>query len=192
MNNKEGERVRSCLLSIWYVLDPLYFFFTRLTLIDKHKSNVFRVRLTRYKGKEVVLSDGTRIKKNDILVKIHLHNVKLLKELQHIESAVRRGFMIYQKVYQSMPHLADYIHQHKRKDEIKGVIGITMLHKGAARLGFEVMKPSNGFYRVFKQVAHIPILYFTTKQFTLKNIPYSYYLMISKEKLMGTYQAEKS
>ena len=82
--------MRSCLLSIWYLLDPLYFFFTRLTLIDKRQSNVFRVRLTRYKGKEVILSDGTRIK-NDVLVKIHLHNVKLLKELQPIESAVRRG-----------------------------------------------------------------------------------------------------
>ncbi|AMQ73774.1 MULTISPECIES: YkoP family protein [Bacillus] len=184
--------MRSCLLSIWYLLDPLYFFFTRLTLIDKRQSNVFRVRLTRYKGKDVILSDGTRIKKNDVLVKIHLHNVKLLKELQPIESAVRRGIMLYQKVYQSMPHLADYINQHKRKDEIKGVVGITMLHKGAARLGFDVIKPSSGCYRLFKKAAHIPILYFTAKQLTLKNIPYSCYLFISKEKLMCTYQTEKS
>ena len=66
-----------------------------------------------------------------------------------------------------MPHLADYINQHKRKDEIKGVVGITMLHKGAARLGFDVIKPSSGCYRLFKKV-HIPILYFTAKQLTLK------------------------
>lgn len=88
-----------------------------------------------------------------MLVKIHLHNVKLLKELQPIESAVRRGIMLYQKVYQSMPHLADYINRHKRKDEIKGVVGITMLHKGAARLGFDVIKPSSGCYRLFKKAA---------------------------------------
>ncbi len=86
--------MRSCLLSIWYLLDPLYFFFTRLTLIDKRQSNVFRVRLTRYKGKDVILSDGTRIKKNDVLVKIHLHNVKLLKELRLLKARSEGDYAI--------------------------------------------------------------------------------------------------
>ena len=86
--------MRSCFLSIWSVIDPFYYFFSRLTLIDKSQSNIFRVRLTKYKGIDVVLSDGTVIKKNDVLIKIHLHNIKLIKEMQHIESAVRRGLLI--------------------------------------------------------------------------------------------------
>ncbi|MCY8838146.1 YkoP family protein [Bacillus atrophaeus] len=180
--------MRNCFLSIWGIIDPIYYFFSRLTVIGKEKQSVFRVRLTRYKGAQIILSDGTKIKKNDVLVKIHLHNIKLMRELQTIESAVRKGMIIYQKVYISMPLLVDYISKHKKRDDIKGIIGITMLHKGVERLGFEVVKPSNHFYRFFKKVTHLPILYLTSKQFNAQSIPNSYYLLISKEKLQQKYQ----
>ncbi|AOP16497.1 YkoP family protein [Bacillus sp. GM2] len=179
--------MRNCFLSIWSVIDPFYYFFSRLTLIDQTKTSIFRVRLTKYKGIDVVLSDGTVIKKNDVLIKIHLHNIKLIKELQNIESAFRRGILIYQKAYFSMPILAEYIKNHHRSDQIKGIIGITTLHKGVERLGFEAVEPANQFYRVFKKLTQIPILYLTTKQFSLRKIPPSQYLFISKEKLFKSY-----
>jgi hypothetical protein len=92
----------SYLLSFWNILlDPLYYFFTRLEYLDHH-SGIFRVRLTKYKGREVLLSDGTVIKKNDKLVKIHLHNVKLLSELKGVPCSVRRGRIIFRKVLMSI------------------------------------------------------------------------------------------
>ncbi|MCO4851118.1 YkoP family protein [Bacillus vallismortis] len=180
--------MKTCILSIWRAIDPIYFFFSRLTLIDKDRKSVFRVRLTKYKGHHVVLSDGTHIRKNDVLVKIHLHNIKLARELQNIESAVRKGIIIYQKVYQSMPILLDYINNHKKREKIKGIIGITMLDKGVERLGFDVVLPVNPFYRCFKKITHLPILYVTSKPASLRQIPNSSYLFISKEKLETTYQ----
>ncbi|QHZ45828.1 MULTISPECIES: YkoP family protein [Bacillus] len=179
--------MRSCFLSIWSVIDPFYYFFSRLTLIDKNKRSIFRVRLTKYKGIDVILSDGTVIKKNDVLIKIHLHNIKLIKELQNIESAVRRGIIIYQKACVSMPILAQYVKSHKHTDQIKGIIGITTLHKGVERLGFEAVEPANKFYRTFKKLTQIPILFLMTKQFSFRNIPPSHYLFISKEKLFHSY-----
>ncbi len=125
--------MRSYLLTFWNILDPLYYLLTRLEYIDRH-SNIFRVRITKYKGKDVVLSDGTKINKNDKMLKIHLHNVKLLNELKSVKCTVRRGRIIFQKVHFSMPLIAEYIHNHKNSNEIKGVIGITMLHKGARNL----------------------------------------------------------
>lgn len=185
---KEGEEMKTCFLSIWRVVDPIYFFFSRLTLIDKDRKSVFRVRLTKYKGHHVVLSDGTHIRKNDVLVKIHLHNIKLARELHSIESAVRKGLIIYQKVYQSMPILVDYINNHKKSEKIKGIVGITMLDKGVERLGFDVVTPVNPFYRCFKKITHIPIFYLTSKQVSLRHLPNTSYLFISKEKLQKTYQ----
>lgn len=67
-----------------------------------------------------------------------------------------------------MPILAEYIKNHHRSDQIKGIIGITTLHKGVERLGFEAVEPANQFYRVFKKLTQIPILYLTTKQFSLR------------------------
>ncbi|GIN64625.1 hypothetical protein P9D51_21645 [Bacillus sonorensis] len=179
--------MRSCFLSIWSVIDPFYYFFSRLTLIDRSQSSIFRVRLTRYKGIDVVLSDGTMIRKNDVLIKIHLHNIKLIKELRNIESAVRRGILIYQKTCISMPILAEYIQNHRKADQIKGIIGITTLHKGVERLGFEAVEPANRFYRMFKKLTQIPILYLTSTQFSFRKIPPSHYLFISKEKLFNSY-----
>ncbi|SFD65892.1 hypothetical protein SAMN05428981_1011317 [Bacillus sp. OV194] len=58
-------RLRFDFISAWNMIDPLYFFFTRLQYLEQTRVNttIFRVRLTRYKGRAVVLSDGTCIKK---------------------------------------------------------------------------------------------------------------------------------
>lgn len=77
--------------------------------------------------------------KNDTLLKIHLHNVVLLREVFSIANEIKKGRIIHDKVRRSLPGLADYLHYHPKYPEIKGVIGITMLSKGSERLGFEVM-----------------------------------------------------
>jgi len=179
--------MRSYFLSFWNVIDPLYYLFSRLEYIDRH-SSIFRVRITKYKGKDIILSDGTLIKKNDKLIKIHLHNVKILYELQSVPCSVKRGRMLFRKIFISMPVLAEYIHNHKDKHDIKGAIGITMLHKGAERLGFEVVQPCNIFYKFFKRITQIPIFLLAAEQTNLSKIPVPSYLFISKEKLLKTYK----
>ncbi|MFC0274402.1 hypothetical protein ACFFIX_23940 [Metabacillus herbersteinensis] len=179
--------MRSYILSFWNVLDPLYYLLTRLEYIDRH-SGIFRVRLTKYKGRTVILSDGTLIKKNDKLVKIHLHNSRILSELQYVPCSVRRGRTIFKRIFKSMPTLAEYIHNHKNSNEIKGAIGITMLHKGAEKLGFEIIQPCNMFYRLFKSMSQFPIFLLSSGRPKTLKIPDTYYLFISKEKLLQTYQ----
>ncbi len=76
----------------------------------------------------------------------------------------------------------------KKARKLKGIIGITMLDKGVERLGFDVITPVNPFYRFFKKVSHVPILYLTSKPVSLRHLPNSSYLFISKEKLQKTYQ----
>jgi hypothetical protein len=182
--------MRSYFLSFWNVIDPLYYLLTRLEYIDS-QSGVFRVRLTKYKGRDVILSDGTLIKKNDKLVKIHLHNIRILCELQSVPCSVKRGRIIFRKIIMSMPVLADYIYNHKNSHEIKGVIGITMLHKGAEKLGFEIVQPCNMLYRLFKRMLQIPIFLLSAEQPKISKIPNTFYLFISKEKLIQTYYKNK-
>lgn len=118
---------------------------------------MLRVRVTKYKGRNIVLSDGTQIKRNDLLVKIHLHNVKLIRELKEVKSDLGKGKMIYRSVQMSLPSLDAYIQNHVRAKEIKGIIGITALNKGCSSLGFEVVAISNPLYRWFKSFAFLPI-----------------------------------
>ena len=102
--------------------------------MKKEKVIFFGLRLTKYKGRNIVLSDGTQINKNDTLVKIHLHNVRLLKELKNIKSEIKKAKMIYRYVQKSLPGIEIYIRNHCHSNEIKGIIGITPLNKGCERL----------------------------------------------------------
>ena len=151
--------MRGTLISLWSFLDPLYYFFSNLSYLscEEADGNIFRVKLTKYKGRNVVLSDGTRIHKNDILVKIHLHNARLLRELKEIKSEFKKAKMTYQFVERSLPGVGNYIQDSDRFGEIKGVIGITVLNKGCERLGFEVFDIQNPFYNIFKRFAFLPI-----------------------------------
>lgn len=145
-----------------------------------------RVRLTKYKGRKITLEDGTVIQKNDVLLKIHLHNVKLLKETLKFDSDIRRALISYKIVEESLPSLARYIEVRGYTDRIKGLIGITTLHKGCRKLGFEVYPFRNPYYKWFKQVAFLPIHLLSGERF-IKEIPTPMYLMRSKEDLMSHY-----
>ncbi len=151
--------MRGYLIAIWSFFDPYYYLCTRLTYLPSKETegNIFRIRLTKYKGREIILSDGTKINKNDILVKIHLHNVKLLKELKDIKSEIKKIKMIYRYVQKSLPGVESYIRSCYRYDEIKGIIGITHLHKGSERLGFEMIDITNPIYKWFKRFAFLSI-----------------------------------
>ena len=195
-NSKKGNenKMKSYVLLVWNFLDPIYYKFTRLTYIHNeiHKENILRVRLTRYKGKHVILSDGTQINKNDILVKIHLHNVRLINEMKSVKNDITKGRFIYQHVKKSLPSLGSYIQNHSRADEIKGIIGISMLNRGADRLGLEFVDISNPLYKWFKWLAFLPIFLLSNDHSIFKMIKINIsstpkYLFMSKEILLQIY-----
>ncbi|MGY0693546.1 YkoP family protein [Virgibacillus sp. FSP13] len=174
--------MKSYLLSVWNALDPIYFRMTRLHYVTDHEqqNTLFRVRLTRYKGKSAVLSDGTIINKNDLLIKIHLHNVKMLRDLNQINSEMKRGVYVYHMIKRSLPRLANFVRMHQKTNEIKGIIGITTLYRGADQLGFEIYPISNFYYILYKKLTFLPINF-------LGNTPclqQPVYLFMSKEQLL--------
>jgi hypothetical protein len=98
---------------------------------------------------------------------------------------------MFKKILSSMPSLAEYVSNHKCSNEIKAVIGITMLHKGAEKLGFENFKPYNKLYRVYKKISQLPIYLLSTENPSISNSPSTSYLLISKEKLLDLYKRNK-
>lgn len=184
--------MKGYILSIWGLIDPFYYFFSRLTyppLIDK-KDNILRIRLTKYKGREIILSDGSRIKKNDILVKIHLHNVRLLKELRGINSELKKVKIIFQYVQRSLPGVENFIQNNNHGGKIKGILGITSRNKGSERLGFEVFDITHPLYKYFKICAFLPIALISSKGSSFKDIMKHHqpkYLFMSTDRLSALY-----
>nr|WP_077625237.1 hypothetical protein [Sediminibacillus massiliensis] len=182
--------MKTYLIPVWKALDPVYFKLSRLTYPSDEElpENIFRVRITKYKGRNVTLSDGTTINKNDLLIKIHLHNIRLLSEIKDIKSEVTRGRIIFQYVKQSLPILENYINNHKKNSEIKGIIGISMLNRGCQRLGFDVIGISHPLYRRFKRISCLMINLLSHSHSSKSSSPS--YLFMSKEKLSIMYNKE--
>ncbi|GAB3802762.1 YkoP family protein [Virgibacillus kimchii] len=151
--------MKNYLLGVWNFIDPIYYNCSRLHYIPDtgQENTLLRVRLTRYKGTAVTLSDGTVIHKNDLLLKIHLHNVKMIKELNNINSDLKRAVYIYHTIKKALPKLVAYLKAHPRYKDIKAIIGITSLYKGSERLGFEVVAIRNKYYQIFKKITFLPI-----------------------------------
>ncbi|WP_017727920.1 YkoP family protein [Halalkalibacterium ligniniphilum] len=184
--------MRQYLLTLWTFIDPVYFRFTRLTYLRNYHSrdNIFRVRLTSYMGRNVTLADGTQINKHDTLVKIHLHNVKLLNELKHTGNDFKKGKLIYKYVQKSLPDIATYIQEHPDSSRIKGIIGITLLNRATERLGFESVSISHPVYKWFKWASLLPIVLLSTNDMSFKKIikqPAPRYLFMSKNTLTKRY-----
>jgi hypothetical protein len=191
--NEGWNTMRQYILTVWNIIDPIYYRCTRLTYLHDSESakNIFRVRLTRYKGRDITLSDGTIIQKNDLLLKIHLHNVRLLKELHQVKSVIRKAKLIYQEVQRSLPGVEEYIRNHKHSKEIKGIIGISTLWKGSNRLGFEVFTISHPAYKWLKWATCLPITILSSNDFSVKKIVKQSspgYLFMSKDKLSQLYK----
>lgn len=182
--------MKDYILSIWNSLDPYYYACSRLTYVTENGDNIFRIRITKYKGRDIVLSDGTNIKKNDMLVKIHLHNVRLLRELNEVKSELRRAKMIYRYVQNSLPGVEAYIRNHFETFNVKGIVGITSLNKGCERLGFEIIDIINPFYRWFKIISFLPIGMLSHQRIdeVIKHQNPSY-LFMSRDKLKELYSS---
>lgn len=181
--------IRLTIIWLWKLIDPIFYFFSRLHYIweDNRKKSIFRVRVTKYKGKNIILSDGTRIDRNDLLLKIHLHNVRLLYEYLKVKNDLQRARLMYRSVFHSMPSLASYLQSHPQETNIKGIIGITTINKGVLPLGFETISPTNFLYRKLKKVGQLPIFLLTKSSINnFKNNKLNYLLM-SKEMLYQKY-----
>lgn len=180
-------RMKLCVITIWTFLDPLYYAFTRLTYVED--SEILRVKVTKYKGRSCVLADGTEIKKNDLLIKIHLHNVILLRELLGMKGETSKARLIYKQVKQALPGVADYLHNHPKKNEIKGLVGITALNKGSRRLGFESIAISNKIYLWFKLIVFLPMYCMAVSTISGQSIRrHPMYLFMSKHTLFELYR----
>jgi len=180
---------QSMILPIWRLLDRIYYHSNRLQFVDRLDENIFRVRLTKYRGYPLQMEDGTRIIKGDLLVKIHLHNYLLVKKMVHLKSDVKRALFAHEIVKESMPGLAHFIKSHPQRDRIKGVIGVTVLNRGIKRLGFHSFELKNPFYRNWKRLYMAPLTALCQGKWShLWNDKLEpKYLVMSKDTLLGTY-----
>jgi hypothetical protein len=134
------------ILMLWGVWDAIYYRCTRLQYIEK-KKNIFRIVLLRYRGEPLVTSDNRIISPGDLILKLHIHNYYFATLCREVKDDTRVVLLLRRHILNSLPQLASYLASLKEADEIKGIVGTTMLHKGVEPLGFSISDvPMNWFF----------------------------------------------
>ena len=90
----------------------------------------FYIEIIKYRGKEVLLNDGTRIMKGDQIGEIHLNNEKVTEHVGDIR-------FVFRAIEEECTAIAHSINQGNYKD-VKAFWGITLMYPLAEKKGFEV------------------------------------------------------
>jgi peptidoglycan-N-acetylglucosamine deacetylase len=109
-------------------------------------NNLLNIRICTYRGTTIHLSDGEKIEKGDRVVELHLDNEKLYKLGLQARSPVQLAVQLIRSIQQLMPRLSSRIASDPNGNLIKGVYGITMIHRGTQQLGFTTMDLPNGIF----------------------------------------------
>ncbi len=140
--------MNTTLLNLWRIWDIVYYHSSRLQYIDKHK-NLFRIVFLPYWGERLETSSGDIIKKNDLVLKLHIHNFRLAELIYSKRDVKALGIVLLREVRRSMPGLARYVASHPQSEQIVGVVGTSFLHRGVEHLGFTSSDPiDSSIYKI--------------------------------------------
>ncbi|MFS8614525.1 YkoP family protein [Limnochorda sp.] len=113
------------------------------------RPSIFRIRPARYRGAPVRLEDGTWLRPGDPIGDLHFVTDALLGAHAVTRGPVQLATYLARLAEDSLHVLADFIAQTEPYRQVVAVHGITLIHRGARRLGFTVWDLPPGFKRSF-------------------------------------------
>ncbi|GKU75624.1 polysaccharide deacetylase family protein [Paenibacillus sp. L3-i20] len=134
------------IISAWLLWERTYHSLYRLKQVGEAKPPTFHYRITKYTGDSVQFAEGGGITKGDSVVELHLDN-KMLSGIAAVsKSPLATGIRMLREIEKALPQLANELIKDPLANDIKAVYGVTMIHRGADRLGFKVIELPDGLF----------------------------------------------
>lgn len=140
------------LIAGWLAWERAFHAMFRLKQVGDSAIPAFHYRVTKYTGEAVTLSNGEAIAKGDNVAELHFDNKLLSSIALTSKSPLATGLRLIREVENALPSLADQLAADAEAQGIKAVYGVTMIHRGANRLGFEVFQLPDGLFKRSTQV----------------------------------------
>lgn len=138
LTSLRNRKKNSSLFRLWRGFDK---FMLRLYRIEDVTENgrptVFRLTLRRYRGKQLLLADGSILRRGDMVGEIHFNN-EVFHQITGSNEPIRLGLLSRQKTVQALTVLAGLITTKSRYQNIKAVIGISLFQRGSRQIGFDI------------------------------------------------------
>lgn len=137
---------KKTVISLWLLWEKLFHVVFRLKTVGNADDAAFHYRVIRYTGEDVEFAEGGRVVKGDRVAELHFDNKKLSSIAATSKSPVATGIRMLREVEQALPLLANQLAADSEANDIKAVYGVTMIHRGADRLGFEIFQLPEGLF----------------------------------------------
>ena len=120
-------------LLFWPVWERIMQAFLRNQPIPDAPHHLLEARLTHYHGRPMELAEGQWVRKGDTIIELHFRNRMFLQAASQVSS-----WRLMHMIAQDMGALAAWVQSSELPGEPKAVFGVTLMSRGAPRLGFTV------------------------------------------------------
>jgi len=134
------------LVALWMAWEWCFVKLFRLKPVDSGNP-LFKLRVREYQGKQpILLPDGERISKGDLVAELHLDNYTLFKIGLASRSTVQLATQLIRRTRNLLPEIGRLLTTDPSFENVKGLYGITMIHRGSKQLGFTVIDLPEGLF----------------------------------------------
>jgi peptidoglycan-N-acetylglucosamine deacetylase len=134
-------------VKLWMTWEKCFNFLFRI--VDIGDGSIFHYRIRPYYGETLKLEDGREIRSKDKVVELHLDNEKLLQVMLNSRSVLQSAIQLIREVDRAMPKLAKHMEGRKEFDDVAGLYGVSMMHRGPEAFGFSVLQLPKGVFSFF-------------------------------------------
>lgn len=134
----QTNRILSRFVSLlWPVLDRLLIKIYRIKPV--RTDSIISVELRRYKRRPITLGDGSKVKAGDKIIELHLNSAWFRQRRKLSLVASRLQWQAKHCFARDLGYIAEQMVNGMLDSDITALHGVTLLHTGTRRLGFQVM-----------------------------------------------------
>jgi len=152
MDEANGARsanwARKIIVTLWLKWERLFARWFRIRPVDQ-ENTFLKLRIRKYSGTSPIpLEDGEVIQRGDLIAELHLDNELLLQLGTNSRSMVHLTVQLIRRMEELMPKLSELLRS-PEYSEVKGLYGVSLIHRGTRRFGFTTVELPKGVFAFF-------------------------------------------
>ncbi|MCY9697193.1 polysaccharide deacetylase family protein [Paenibacillus alginolyticus] len=142
------QLLKKTIVYFWLKWEMLFYWLFNVRPLDPNYQ-IFYIRLCKYHGSTIYLENDEKLSDGDLVVELHFNNEKLFQMISQSSTSVQLAVNLIRDVQRFLPTLTQYLKLHQ---EVRGIYGITMIHRGSKQMGFTVKELPKGMLRMLSHI----------------------------------------
>lgn len=145
------SRLKRMMIWLWLRWESLFHTVFRTKPIGL-PSPTFHYRMTEYHGASIDIGGGVTLENKDKIVELHFDNRTLLEIAHKSATPIAAAIRLVRMVEKQLPTVASVLARDPEAVKAKTLYGVTMIHRGATKLGFGVHELPSGIFASMSKI----------------------------------------